>query len=242
MEDRIMDMDTKRVTVEGLRGADVATIRVLTQDVLGLPVNQIHPITVCDLFALAEVSDQVPEQLAQDLSAFVGRCGRELSDLPDGAALDDYTQGLLTMDASIVPETFRGVLAGLSEEGDDGVKTILKGLASHFGDAVPQPFEVSEATSTASVAAEKKAPAKKTKSKAAAKKQNDAERREWIAEFAMSRLTNYETGLKESLLVGAARHKAPWDDLTEREVRSVLRAMGREGKIRTTVGRWLVSR
>ena len=239
-----MNMDTKRVTVEGLRGADVATIRVLTQDVLGLPVNQIHPTTVCDLFALAEVSDQVPEQLAQDLSAFVGRCGRELSDLPDGSALEDYTQSLLTMDAGLVPETFRGVLAGLSEEGDDGVKAILEGLASYFGGAAPKPFEVSEETSAASVAADKKAPAKKpkAKSKAAAKQQNDAERREWIAQFAMSRLANYETGLKESLLVGAARHKAPWDDLTDREVRSVLRAMGREGKLRTTVGRWLVNR
>ena len=63
----------KRVSVEGLRGSDVATIQVLTQDVLGLPVNQISAGTVCDLFALAEVSDQVPEQLASDLSAFVAR-------------------------------------------------------------------------------------------------------------------------------------------------------------------------
>ena len=73
-------------------------------------------------------------------------------------------------------------------------------------------------------------------------KKDDTERREWISDFVMSRLVNYETGLKESLLVGAARHKAPWEDMTDREVRSVLRAMGREGKLKTTVGRWLLNR
>jgi hypothetical protein len=239
-----MSTNTKRVTVEGLRGADVATIKVLTQDILGLPLNQIHPTTACDLFALAEVSDQVPEQLAQDLSAFVQRCGRELSDLPDGASLDDYTGGLLKMDATLVPETFRMALAALSEGADDGIKAVLDTLVSHFDGVSAAPFDVSEATSKAATAAENKGVAKKAKakSKAAAKKQNDQERRAWIAQFALGRLVNYETGLKESLLVGAARHKAPWDDITEREVRSVLRAMGRDGKLRTTVGRWLISR
>jgi hypothetical protein len=84
----------------------------------------------------------------------------------------------------------------------------------------------------------------KPKKKAASKPKGkaDDERRLWIAEFAISRLANYETGLKESLIVGAARHKAPWDDVTDREVRSVLRAMGRDGKLRTTVGRWLINR
>ena len=239
-----MDMETKRVTVEGLRGADVATLQVLTQDVLGLPINQVHPGTVCDLFALAEVSDQVPDQLARDLAAFVERCQRELGDLPDAAALDSYTSALKEADGSAVPETMRLVLDKLTEGGDDGVIQVVAGLQEHYGECAPTPFEVAEGdASLASKAADSRtkaaAPKKrttKTKSKA------DEERREWIQEFALSRLANYETGLKESLLVGAARHKAPWDDVTDREVRSVLRAMGREGRIRTTVGRWLINR
>lgn len=237
-----MNMDTKRVTVEGLRGADVATIKVLAQDVLGLPVNQIHPSTVCDLFALAEVSDQVPEQLAQDLSSFVNRCERELSDLPDSKALSDYTAGLLALEAGLVPETLRSLIAGLNGDENEDVQAVLTGLATHFATADAAPFDVSEDKSIAATAAAGRGKAAKPKKKAAAKKKDDTERREWIAQFAVGRLGNYETGLKESLLVGAARHKAPWDDITEREVRSVLRAMGRDGKLRTTVGRWLLNR
>ena len=238
-----MDMETKRVTVEGLRGADVPTLQVLTQDVLGLPMNQVHPETVCDLFALAEVSDQVPDELARDLASFVERCQRELGDLPDAAALSAYTADLKSLDGTRIPETFRSALNQLGANGDEDVVGVVGELQAHFEGAEPAPFEVSEAASIASKAADAKttaaAPKKrttKTKSKA------DEERRAWIQEFVLSRLANYETGLKESLLVGAARHKAPWEDVTDREVRSVLRAMGREGRIRTTVGRWLINR
>lgn len=236
-----MSNETKRVTIEGLRGADVATLQVLTQDVISLPLNQIHPSTACDLFAIAEVSDQVPEQLAQELSSFVARAKRELADMPDGAALVDFTQALLEGDASLVPETFRGMLNEL-ESGDDEAAAQIAALAAHFATAEAAPFEVGEAKSMASTAAEKRTKAKAPKAKAKTAKKDDTERREWIGEFVMSRLVNYETGLKESLLVGAARHKSPWEDMTDREVRSVLRAMGREGKLKTTVGRWLLNR
>jgi hypothetical protein len=234
----IMGKEIKRVTVEGLRGADVATIQVLTQDVLGLPLNQIHPTTVCDLFALAEISDQVPEQLAQDLSGFVARCEREMANLP---SLGDYTEALLKEDAGNIPETLRLVIGGMTENAD--AEETVSSLSAHFADISPLPFTVSEGASLAATAAESRKPAKKPAvKKSAAKKLDDAERREWIGQFVLGRLSNYETGLKESLLVGATRHKAPWDDLTDREVRSVLRAMGREGRLKTTVGRWLICR
>jgi len=238
-----MDMETKRVTVEGLRGADVPTLQVLTQDVLGLPVNQVHPTTVCDLFALAEVSDQVPDQLARDLGSFVERCQRELGDLPDAAALDGYTSELKAMDGSRIPETLRSTLAKIGEGGDESITALIGEIQAHYSDADPAPFEVADQGSLASKAADSRtAAAAPKKRKTKPKSKADEERRAWIQEFALSRLANYETGLKESLLVGAARHKAPWDDLTDREVRSVLRAMGREGRIRTTVGRWLINR
>ena len=237
-----MNMETKRVTIDGLRGADVATLMVLTQDVLGLPLNQIHPATVCDLFAIAEVSDQVPEQLAHDLAQFVGRSERELADLPDGTALSDYTSALLDVDASLVPETFRSVLVGLDAAGDDSAQSVVDGLKAHFEQANPAPFEVSQSGSVAATAADNRETAKAPRKTTKAPKKDDTERRDWIAEFAIARLANYETGLKESLLVGAARHKAPWDDVTDREVRSVLRALGRDGKLRTSVGRWMINR
>ena len=127
-----MDMETKRVTVEGLRGADVPTLQVLTQDVLGLPINQVHPGTVCDLFALAEVSDQVPDQLARDLAAFVERCQRELGDLPDAAALAAYTADLRSVDGSLIPETMRISLGQLGDGGDDGIAGVVQELKAHF--------------------------------------------------------------------------------------------------------------
>ena len=108
-----MSDQIKRVSVDGLRGADVATIQVLAQDVLGLPINQINPDTVCALFALAEVSDQVPEQLASDLAGFVGRAGRELADM---AEFDSYVSLLLAMDGSAVPETFRAAVQAARPE------------------------------------------------------------------------------------------------------------------------------
>ena len=237
-----MSNEITRVTIEGLRGADVATLQVLTQDVISLPLNQIHPTTACDLFAIAEVSDQVPEQLAQDLSAFVGRARRELADMPDGASFIDYTAALLSADASLVPDTFRSMLAELETSDEDGAGQ-QAALAAHFENTAAAPFTVAETSSMASKAAESRTSAKAPKAtKAKVAKKDDTERREWISDFVMSRLVNYETGLKESLLVGAARHKAPWEDMTDREVRSVLRAMGREGKLKTTVGRWLLNR
>ena len=144
-----MDMETKRVIVDGLRGADVATLQVLTQDVLSLPVNQVHPVTVCDLFALAEVSDQVPDQLARDLAGFVERCQRELGDLPDGAALDAYTSELKTVDSARVPETMRSCLQGLTAEADESVQEVVAALAAHFGETAALPFEVSDDASVA---------------------------------------------------------------------------------------------
>ena len=237
-----MSNEITRVTIEGLRGADVATLQVLTQDVISLPLNQINPVTACDLFAIAEVSDQVPEQLAQDLSGFVSRARRELSDIPDGSSFAEYTSALLGVDASLVPDTFRSMLAELETTDEDGAGQ-QAALAAHFEGTAAAPFTVAETPSLASKAAETRTTAKAPKAtKAKVAKKDDTERREWISEFVLSRLVNYETGLKESLLVGAARHKAPWEDMTDREVRSVLRAMGREGKLKTTVGRWLLNR
>ncbi len=239
-----MDMETKRVTVEGVRGADAATLQVLTQDVLGLPINQISPATVCDLFALAEVADQVPSELARDLAAFCERCGRELGDIPDANTLAAYTSGLKEVDGGLIPETLRQVFGSLGEAaGDEDIQGVLSDLAAYYGETPPAPFEVSTAPSAASVAAAAKAPAKKAPAKKRTKAADkDPQRVEWIQEFVVGRLANYETGLKESLLVGAAKHKSPYDDLTDREVRAVLRAMGRSGKLHTTVGRWLLNR
>ena len=236
-----MNAETKRVTIKGLRGSDVATLQVLTQDVISLPLNQIHPATACDLFAIAEVSDQVPEQLARDLSSFVDRVTREMGDL-SGANFSDYGQGILGVNAEFIPDTFRAVVETVDAPGDVA-EGLMESLSSHFETAAALPYEVSQATSLASKAAASRGAAKappKARTKVVSK--DDSERKAWVADFVVSRLVNYETGIKESLLVGAVRHKAPWNDFTDREVRSILRAMAREGKLKTSVGRWSLNR
>jgi hypothetical protein len=101
---------------------------------------------------------------------------------------------------------------------------------------------IAEAPSQAEEAATKRKPAKKAPKKKKASTAKDHARAEWIEEYTVSRIRNYETGLKEAILVGGTRHKAPWPDVTDREVRSVLRRLAREGKLRFSAGRWLMER
>ena len=58
-----------RELVHGLRSADATTLMVLTQDVLRRPLAYIHPATVADLFALAELPS-LPKPLPDDLAKF----------------------------------------------------------------------------------------------------------------------------------------------------------------------------
>jgi hypothetical protein len=242
-----MDMETRRVTVTGLRGADIATLQVLTQDVIRLPLNQIEADTLCDMFALSELEEGIPPQLALDLLAFRENRIRELNDLPDGAALSEFAQSLAALAADQVPGTLRDAVVALTPDREQSAEALTE-LASHLSSAEPaavlvraaQPEAPSPAATAAADRTTAKKPAKrKAGTRASAK---DPARAEWIEEFAVFRLKNYETGLKETILVGGARHKAPWKDITEREVRSVLRRLAREGKLRISAGRWMIDR
>ncbi len=241
-----MDMQTKRVTVNGLRGADAATLRVLTQDVIQLPLNQIETSTLCDLFALSEVEEGMPSDLGRDLQAFRERRIRELNDVPDGEALIGFVESLAAMAADQVPGSLREAVASLAaerEQSTDALETLASHLSSADPAAVVVKVSVAEAPSQAEAAAAKRGPAKKPAAKRkTSKTAKDPARAEWIEEYAVLRLKNYETGLKEAILVGGTRHKAPWSDVTDREVRSVLRRMAREGKLRLTAGRWVIER
>jgi hypothetical protein len=240
-----MDMETRRVTVTGLRGADVATLRVLTQDLLTLPLNQIEASTLCDLFAISEVGEGMPAELVSDLEAFRASRIRELRDILDGEPLNEFVQSLSALNADQVPSTLRAAVTGLSvdrpESGD-----AMGAFAEHIGSTDPAAVivraPVAEAPSQAEEAATKRKPAKKAPKKKKASTAKDPARAEWIEEYTVSRIRNYETGLKEAILVGGTRHKAPWSDVTDREVRSVLRRLAREGKLRFSAGRWLMER
>jgi hypothetical protein len=241
-------MKTRRVVVNGLREADVATLRVLTQDVLALPLNQIDALTFCDLVALSELEEGLPSDLSRDLASFRESRFREVADLPDGPVLAEFVGLLASVEAAKIPNAVREALRGLMPDRTEPESLeAFESLMSHVETEVPASVSVAAAKETAPSKAEKaiqdrgpaKKPAKKSRTSSTAK---DPARAEWIEEYVLARLVNYETGLKEAVIVGGARFKAPWKDVTEREVRSVLRRLGREGKVRTTVGRWLIER
>ena len=58
-----MEAQISRVTIHGLRSSDPASLSVLVQDVLHLPMSQIEPRCLMDLMALSEARDQLPKQL-----------------------------------------------------------------------------------------------------------------------------------------------------------------------------------
>jgi len=240
-----MDMETRRVAVKGLRGADAATLRVLTQDVIQLPLNQIESSTLCDLFALSEIEEGMPADLGRDLLAFRERRTREMNDLLEGEQLSTFMQSLVGVNAELIPASLRVVVEALSadRETEDGA---IDALADHLQKGEPTEVLMSktegDAPSAAETAASKRTPAKAPRRAKTSKTAKDPAREEWMEEYAISRLVNYENGLKEAILVAGTRHKAPWDDVTEKEVRAVLRRMARESKLRTSAGRWMIDR
>ena len=103
-------MKTRRVTVKGLRGADVATLRVLTQDILALPLNQLDASTLCDLVALSELDEGLPTDLSAELTGFREQRFREVADLPDGPVLAEFAKQLASVEVAHIPLALRDTM------------------------------------------------------------------------------------------------------------------------------------
>jgi hypothetical protein len=245
-----VDPRKKRVAVGGLRTADPNTLSVLTQDVLRLPASQIDRNTLVDLLALAEIPDQVGGQLAIELGRFRDQMFREFADLPDGPPLAEFCAEIGALPASQVPEGTRAAIGGLlgdlrTEEARDGVSALITHWESEAPAALVIPVAapaVSPAKLTGAGKPRKevvKPKAKPTRKRTTTKV--DSRREEWIREDSLSRLGGYGArGLKQSIIVGGARHRSPWPDLTEAEVLTILRKMKREGRVRFSAGRWMI--
>jgi hypothetical protein len=71
----------------------------------------------------------------------------------------------------------------------------------------------------------------------------DPRRGEWVRDDVMARLGSreyQERGLKESILVAGVKHRSPYKDLSDDEVRAELRRLERDRKLKHTADRWLV--
>ena len=238
-----MSDHVSRVTIQGLRSSDSASLSVLVQDVLHLPMSQIEPSCLMDLMALAEVQDQLPKQLGSDLSEFASRVVRELTDLPDGPPLAQFCVDLQALDASSVPANIReGVHALTQERSSTEASGAIAALLGSLEGTDPEKVTLPETAPDGSaevkttVVAAKAAPKKKRRRSTIV----DDERADWISEDVLPRVIKYgNRGLKEHVIVAGSRHRSPFKDLTEAEVLAVLRRMKREGRIRHSAGRWM---
>ncbi|NOY25726.1 MAG: hypothetical protein GXP62_07615 [Oligoflexia bacterium] len=245
-----MDEKKKLVSVAGLRKADPTTLQVLTQDVLRTPLVRIEPATLVDLLALSELGeDQVPGAMVKELSSFQRQMFRELADLPDGIALASFAADLCGLRAETLPTCLRDAVAEiLPDRKDADAVNALQALIDHASTAQPEAISLpamAAADSPNKSAVTKVKPAKKRasrKAKSAEAKLLEEERGQWIEGDVIVRLAQYNTGLKEAIMVAGSRHRAPWDDVTEKEVLKVLRRLKREERLRFSAGRWYVNK
>jgi len=256
-----------RIAVGGLRMAPPTRLTVLVEDVLRTPLQQLDPRTFADLLALSEVPNQLPTQLARQLAAFRDRMMRELGDLPDGPPLAGFLRDLVDVAPHAQPSCLRdGVREVCAEYKHEDVLPAFEALDRHWGTEEPieveLPKDPAPAAKPAAAVRPRRASAKskaadtraeplveilepvdaKPRRRAPSNGNTDTRREDWIREDVLSRLKNYGSrGLKQQIIVAGTRHRAPWDDLSEKEVLAVLRKMKREGRVRFSAGRWMIT-
>ena len=250
-----MSARSMKVRMSGLRASDPTTLSIITQDLLRRPLIHLHEETLSDLIALSEV-ESLPYALRRDLLRFRDQMFREFLDLPDGPPLQGVLADFESMDVRKVPATLRATVVERGEDPKLAAESsaAFQRLVQRFSTAEPTPVEVREKVKTRvehpHVPDSHRAPDERhrqrgsstpsaARPKATPAAQRDTQREEWIRGDVMDRLGNYPgNGLKQAILIAGARHRAPWNDLTEEEVLSVLRQLKREEKVNFSAGRW----
>jgi hypothetical protein len=257
-----------RIAVDGLRNSNPSTLAVMVDGVLRTPVQQLNPRTFADLMALSEIPEQLPAGLAKSLSEVRDRMMREVADIPDGAPMASFLRDLVEVAPSAQSASLReGLRTICAESTHEDVVPAFEALEGHW--ATEEPIEIvlpkdpaaapkaapaavrpRRASSAKAASPEAAAPVievlepvdAKPRRRAGAAAVADTRREDWMREDVVSRLKNYGSrGLKQEIIVAGTRHRAPWDDLTEKEVLAILRKMKREGRVRFSAGRWMIS-
>ena len=253
------DTRIQRLSVEGLRSTDPQTLPVLVAEALRLHIDRVEPSCIADLFALSELG--LRGAFGAELSNWARRAAREIRDLPAGEARTAFVAEVGELDPAHVPAAMREALAALAAASSGPTLAALDAAAATWSATPPTPVvlplpkpkavkAVQEATvtraTTASAAAATRTktdtPARRLAAKTPAA-MVDPRRGEWVREDVMARLGSreyVERGLKESILVAGVKHRSPYKDLTDEEVRAELRRLERERKLKHTAERWLV--
>jgi hypothetical protein len=220
-------------------------IQVLTQDVIRQHIDRIEPSCVADLYALSEI--RLPGTLSNDLTQWAARAGREILDIPDGDTRATFLAEVAELPGTSVPHSMRRAVLALANVSIPETAALVEQLRVSWDGVNPTPVQL--ATPTAKPASSSSSSSSSTTRAPAASKPRpvrtpaalvDPRRGEWVREDAVIRLREYgERGLKESILVAGIRHRSPYKDLTEEEVKAELRKLERERKLKHTGERWL---
>jgi hypothetical protein len=235
----------RRVPEQPLRGSDITSVDIQTQDLLLKPLGQIAPVNVCDLFALGEMSD-LPSAFLRSLGEFVDRISQEIAEIPDGPSWSSYLDELRSISGERVPRTFRD-LVRREGAGEGRSRPGCAELLEAWSRAEALPFELGvsapkiqkgAAKSTASTSSTPRKRASKAKATA---EPVDPARGRLIKQLILERVgLQSESGLKEVVLIAGTRHRARehYPDLLPQEIISALKDLKETGQLHYSAGRW----
>ncbi len=231
----------------------------MTQDLMNRSLVHLDGNTLADLFALAELEEELPRHLYRDLDRFARSKERELKDLPDGKPLQEQLEQLMDVAAVYVPARLRLAVSALRKQRhlEGGSNTMLDQLEQAWSEAEPERPTPGKAGAAKverpavprrlrmpddpSPRKRKRAATSSTpKAKTTPAAKQDEGRSAWIRQHVLTRLeARREQGLKESILVAATCHNSPYNDLQRAEVLAELRELKREGAVKNSAGRWI---
>jgi hypothetical protein len=241
-----VDTQVQLANVERLRESDPLTVQVLVQDLVRLHIQRIAPTCVADMFAVSEA--ELPATLAADLKGWAGRAGRELLDLPV-AARRLFLAPIGDLPPAAVPATLRDAIGAMVQSADADTAAFIGEMQGRWAEVPPRPVVIAVRKGPGRSGPKTTAGGDTIRKVVGAPRQGgvartpvadvDPRRAAYIRTDALESLKPWgDRGIKESVLVGGIRHRSPFKDLTEAEVRSELRRMARERQVKQTGERW----
>ena len=237
----------QKASVDNLRSSDALTVQVLVADLLRLHIERIETSVVADLFALADAG--IPGSLGADLKAWAGRATREVLDIPDGEARRTFLAEVAALPGGAVSERLREAIGGLTANSSSETLAVIDTMVRAW-ESVPPVAVVLPTKKGKVAAAAAKAEAAGPKKVVGAPKRAavprtpaadvDPRRAAYIREDVTGTLQHLERGIKDSVLVGGIRHRSPFKDMTEAEIKAELRKLERERKLKKTGERWTI--
>ena len=251
-----MDFETGRVSVAGLRNADLTLLSVMAQDLLSHPLGRLSCETVTDLFAVADLGDALPTELRNEMARWSIRMTAAVLDLPDGEPLRAFLGELESHGASLVPASLRAAVHQRCERPDlsDSLRNLWRTLEESWASEAPAlacPGEVSvpmtrtpvreRKARTPRVARERTPRAPRAPATPRAATADSVEG--WLHRYFLERLSAYpDGGLKEPMLIMGALQQSPHEGLTRGQVVAELKRLKESGKLILSAGRWRVKR